>query len=462
MELASLGQERRDQRDAHAAAHIPHHAVDRGGVDQLVAPDRRQGEGRERDEDEADRDSLDEARERERPVVHPERERRHHVEADRVQETPESQHHPLIDPRDDAGGEERQDVADAARSQHQAGRPRVVVQELLGEDGDQQHAREHAEADDRDQRRAHGEVAVGEDGQVQDGLIGHQLSNQEAGQRADRDDRHREDRRRVEPLLTLPSIQDELETPEAHDHQPQAPRVDPPALLLKRRVEQAGGGQEEADDADRQVDVEDPAPRPLVGQIAADGRPQDRAEDEADSPHRHRHPSLMEGEDLPENGLRERDDRPAAEALEDPRGDQRGQVGRGPGDERADREQGATDQEEPLAPEHADEPSRGRDDHGIGGEVRGDHPRDLVEPRRQRSLKMRQHDVGHARVQDLHEGHHHDREGDGPLPAGGDRRRIGCGGRHAGEAGVSAPPGIQGNTSRGSQVTMIGVIASSG
>ena len=73
MDLAPLGQQGGDHRDADAAADVARHAVHRGGVDQLVAPDRGQGQGRERHEDEAECEALDEARDRQRPVVHPER-----------------------------------------------------------------------------------------------------------------------------------------------------------------------------------------------------------------------------------------------------------------------------------------------------------------------------------------------------------------------------------------------------
>src|SRR5207244_10108778 len=95
-------------------------------------------------------------------------------------------------------------------------------------------------------------------------------------------------------------------------------------------------GDEEAENTDRKVDVEDPAPRPLVGEIAAEGRAQDGSDDEAQSPHGHGQAALMERKDLPEDGLRQRDDRPAAEPLEDAGDDERGQIGRGPRDERAD------------------------------------------------------------------------------------------------------------------------------
>src|SRR5580704_10088582 len=50
---------------------------------------------------------------------------------------------------------------------------------------------------------------------------------------------------------------------------------------------------------DRQVDVEDPPPGPVVGDVAAERRPDDRPHHEADAPHRHRQPPLAEREDLP-------------------------------------------------------------------------------------------------------------------------------------------------------------------
>src|SRR5207245_1371566 len=83
----------------------------------------------------------------------------------------------------------------------------------------------------------------------------------------------------------------------------------------------------------------------MVGEVAAHGRPQDGAEDEAHSPHRHGEPALLEGEDLPEDGLGERDDRSATQALEDAGHDERGQIGSGAGDERADDKQRGADQE---------------------------------------------------------------------------------------------------------------------
>ena len=71
-----------------------------------------------------------------------------------------------------------------------------------------------------------------------------------------------------------------------------------------------------------------------------------------------------------------------------------------------------------LRPKSPVSQPRGGDDHRVRREIGRDHPRDFVEPRRQRALQVRQDDVGDAGVEDLHEGHHHDREGDGPLARG--------------------------------------------
>src|SRR5213594_543865 len=46
-------------------------------------------------------------------------------------------------------------------------------------------------------------------------------------------------------------------------------------------------------------------------------------------------------------------------------------------------------------------------------------PRHLLDARRERALHVWQGHVRHARVEDLHHGHEHDRDGDQPLPCGG-------------------------------------------
>jgi hypothetical protein len=62
VDLAPLGEQGRDHRDADAAADVARHAVDRGRVHELVAPDRGQGQRRQRHEHEPERKALDESR----------------------------------------------------------------------------------------------------------------------------------------------------------------------------------------------------------------------------------------------------------------------------------------------------------------------------------------------------------------------------------------------------------------
>jgi hypothetical protein len=194
-------------------------------------------------------------------------------------------------------------------------------------------------------------VPVGEDRQGEDRLVRGQLAQHEPDEPRDRDDPECHDRPRVEPLLTLAAIQHQLQAGEAHHHQHESERVDPSRLFEVRRVEQERAGHEEAGEPDRQVDVEDPAPRPVVRDPASERGSEDRAHHDSDAPHGHRQAALFEREDLPHDRLGHRDDRPAPDPLEDARHDQEFEVGRNPREERGDREQGGADQEESPASE---------------------------------------------------------------------------------------------------------------
>src|SRR6185369_3326109 len=150
-------------------------------------------------------------------------------------------------------------------------RPRVVAEELLGEDGEEEHAREHPEPDERDEGGAGGEVAVGEDPEIEDGLPGHELADDEAHEGAAGEHGEGDDEGGVEPVLPLTAIEEKLEAAEAQHHEGEAGPVDTAGLAQVRRVEEEGAGHEEAEEAHGQVDVEDPAPRPVVGDVAAEG-----------------------------------------------------------------------------------------------------------------------------------------------------------------------------------------------
>ena len=102
-------------------------------------------------------------------------------------------------------------------------------------------------------------------------------------------------------------------------------------------------------------------------------------------------------------------------------------------------------EEEALAAEHARQPAGGGQDHRVGGEVGGEHPRHLVDAGGQRALDVRQRHVGDGDVEHLHHRHEHHRGGDRPLPNGaelelGGRRGFGDGHAGAPYPGAAAVP----------------------
>src|SRR5262249_51647629 len=259
---------------------------------------------------------------------------------------------------------------------------------FLGEHGEEEHAREHAEPDQGDEGRPRREVAIGEDAEVEDGLASHELADDEAQEGGGGEHEQGDDEARVEPVLALAAVEEELEAAEAQDHEAETGPVDAAGLAQVWRIEEEGAGHEEAEEPHGQVDVEDPAPRPGVREVAAQGGSDDGSHHEADPPDGHGETALTEREDLPQDGLGERNDRAAPHALEDARHDQEGQVRRDAGEERAHGEERGADEEEALAPEKTGQPARGGGGAGGGpGDARG-APRELHEAQRTGSLTL--------------------------------------------------------------------------
>ena len=191
----------------------------------------------------------------------------------------------------------------------------------------------------------------------------------------------------------------------------------PFACRLGQKCRQA----EEGKDADRQVDVEDIAPAIGLGQPAAEHGPQDGTGHHRDAPKRHGGSLPLLRIDVEQDGLRERDERRAEHALQDPEQHDLDQRLRHAAQHRGDGEAGDGEEEEPLEPEPSGEVA-GRRRHDRGGDdVRGQHPGDLVLTGRDATLHVGQRHVGDGRVERLHEG--------GEDHADGDRRPVASGWR---------------------------------
>ena len=231
------------------------------------------------------------------------------------------------------------------------------------------------------------------------------------------------DHPRVEPVLRSPRSSTSWRPPNPTSMRTMPSRSARPAGFACGESNSRMLAMKKPSDADRQVDVEDPPPRPVVGDPAAHRGPERRGEHDAHAPHRHGHAPLAGGKDLPQHGLRDGNDRPAPQALEHARRDQDLHGGRDGRQEGADGEENGAEEEEAPPAEARGEPTRGGENDGIGGEVGGEHPRDLVEPGRERALDVGQRDIGDAGVEDLEHRHEHHGDGDGPA-AGIPKHRL--------------------------------------
>ena len=176
---------------------------------------------------------------------------------------------------------------------------------------------------------------------------------------ADRRDRYqRDDEVRTEPIVFLALVEQNLKrsdrrAPEARCRCSRRERRRPWRALEIRRILDHPHHQKQGQHADRQIDVEDPAPGVVVGDPAAQRGTDGRRHDRGDAVERERQPALLRRERVGENGLRHRLQPAAARALQNAEQDQHRQAGRGSAQQRAEREQEDAQQEEALAPEDA-------------------------------------------------------------------------------------------------------------
>jgi hypothetical protein len=92
---------------------------------------------------------------------------------------------------------------------------------------------------------------------------------------------------RVEPVFQLAAVKHQLQGADRHAQSGEAEQIEGFAAGAEGVADEDGDAQRR-DKAERQVDIEDPAPAVVLGQPAADDRAADRAEHDADPPNRDR------------------------------------------------------------------------------------------------------------------------------------------------------------------------------
>ena len=185
--------------------------------------------------------------------------------------------------------------------------------------------------------------------------------------------------------------------------------VDP---LARRR--QRGREHEEGDRAEREVDVEDPAPRQVCREEATEQRSGDRGEAEHGAEQARVAPALARRDDVSDRRLRAHHQPAAAEPLHGAERDQLVEVLADPAQRRPEQEDPERHLQHDLAAVHVAELAVERCHDGLGEQVRRHHPREVVEPaevaddRRQGGRHDRlvergeEHDEQQAREHDAH------------------------------------------------------------
>jgi hypothetical protein len=226
-----------------------------------------------------------------------------------------------------------------------------------------------------------------------------------------RDSRFDPDLARIEPVLQLAAVEQQLQGADPQAQREESDNVEGLAMdvaAMANEDEDAKRTQQ----TDRQVDVEHPAPTVFLGQPAAERRPHDRAADRADAEHRHRLSVPLRWVDLQQSGLRQRDEAGSSNTLQGAKRHQLAEAGGGAAQRRGDREADDRDEEDVFDAEPAGEPAGQRHHDRRADDVGGQGPGDLVEGGRETSLDVRQGDVEDRIVEPLHDVRQHDRDGD--------------------------------------------------
>lgn len=146
--------------------------------------------------------------------------------------------------------------------------------------------------------------AVLQSAQVDDRRRGHQLPDYERDQADHRRHAERGDQIRGEPIILLPLVEQNLERADAERQEPQTPAVN---FFLRtsqvRRVADVELDHQESQQANRHVDVEDPAPGRVVRKPTAHHRSDDRRDDNPQAPESHRLAARLRRERFQEHVL---------------------------------------------------------------------------------------------------------------------------------------------------------------
>src|SRR5579864_2611379 len=175
--------------------------------------------------------------------------------------------------------------------------------------------------------------------QVHDRFFLQQLPNDRADEPGGADDAGPDDEVGAEPIVALTFVEDDLKKSEADAKEGDADVIDPETQFLHiGRILDQHCRHQDGDDADRNVDKENPAPCETVGNPAAKCGTDRGRHDDTHAVDGHGHALFFAREAIDENSLGNWLKATSSRALDDAEEDEHGQTWREAAQKRADRE----------------------------------------------------------------------------------------------------------------------------
>src|SRR5699024_6754387 len=219
-----------------------------------------------------------------------------------------------------------------------------------------------------------GEGAPREQAQSDDRTVVGEVTHDAEGEKDGGDDRQRDDEAGVEPVFLVALVEHDLQRADADGQQYKADDVEALAGDGGFALVQQGPDDEGGEDANRNVDVEDPRTVEGVGDPATENGPGNGADTGG-------HAEDTVGETMPpgrvvgqQQALRQRNDGPGDQSLQSAHGDEEHEIRSDAAGERHGSEQQRTDGEQAHFADTLGKPPGGRHGDGIGDGERGDDP----------------------------------------------------------------------------------------
>ena len=159
------------------------------------------------------------------------------------------------------------------------------------------------------------------------------------------DAKERQNEAALEPVFGLSAIQDHFHECEAQRHEENSQPINLQPSVGVRRLHLAGklrwienyaAGQDQGNDADRNIDEKDPAPAPIIGDPTSERRPDYRRGDDGHAVKRKCGSPLLRGKGVDKNGLLHRSQPATTHTLQHPEQDQHSQAWRQAAEQRTD------------------------------------------------------------------------------------------------------------------------------